>query len=212
MAGTMPTQRYITTLIIGAVYDLLWQKLNVEVGVTDLARLVTMKRGPLQDEPAAVNILVHENDIFNPLMWKHSGDVWRWRESQDMRFIRQNVAGRQVEWPGAQSFVGSGAHGFQRAFSIEILVVLDAMDYTFPAGEERAYLDAISGVVAGRARAALLAGGSGIGTGQAPVDHFGEQVIEGPYFGDEWVERPPSEALRATRRMQFWYRTLSGQT
>jgi len=191
MAKYLPAEQGIVDVIEDRLVALLTQKLKTEVDADDTARVDLVHVGPREFAPAAVIVLIYENDLANAESWKHQPEVHR----------RRAFSGEG----GSQEYVGGGFL-YQRAFTAEIQVWGREVELEVVPRD----IGHIVNVVAGRVYQALKDGGETIGTLNLVEDDFTEAVYAGPFFHDEWAVRQEGQALNSQKKIQFYYRTQRG--
>lgn len=202
-------QRYITSLIMDAIYDLLWYFMHDQTPESDPARLTSFKVGPQQEKPYSVTMMIYESDLVSPEGWAHTPD--RLLTSLPGETDLSAPGGARIRGsriPPARGSIGGTDYGYQRAFTLQTEFWMRLAGVSSTTKQEgRELLDRYSGIAAGRARWLLEEAGIFIGRDTTIVDSFTEYVNGGPFFGNEWVLKQPGEARYTQRMTQFWYRT-----
>jgi len=194
--ATVPSERHIVTHILDNMEAILLRELQTKISTDDAARLSHVQVGPPQHSPYPVAIYLYENELAVNVKWRHSPGV------KDMASgVTQSRYGRPAgRLPAGRLRVGGGGE-YQRTFTIEVRVAGNRLDLTTVTPS---IVGDIAGVVAGRAIKAL--------TGNSMAfamlhDSFGESVISGPFWGEEWAVQQEGQALRIIKYLQVWFRT-----
>jgi len=175
----MPTEEGVVDKILSALVSLAETKLRDDIDSDDISRAVMIKVGPRQDDPEPVVVLFHENDPYNPDQWTHF----------PVRYERNRPVGGLV-----------GAHDAAR------LRFRPQSGYEQNMTRER--VRHVASVVENRLRKALHDAGPKIGTGDIIRGDFGEYVLQGPYFGESWVDQEEGEAMIVRKVVRFYYLTV----
>jgi len=202
MTVTMPMEQGIIDMIMDAIVALLTLKLRTEVSATDASRLDVAGVGPKQDDPAGVDIRIHENALDSPESWPHK--PVRYKTPRKMGgFIGspyEDLENDLRTLSGFELVGGGGQMAF--AFTAELEVRGEEIADIDP---ERRDVGQLIGVVAMRLRRALQAAGAKIGTGDLITDDFGNTTQRGPFFGRAWIDYPEGEGLMARMMIRFYY-------
>lgn len=193
----------ITELIKFALRDLLTQKMITELPDWDAMKDCQVVIGKIQDDPLFVNVEIYEGFTPDPDSWPH-----RAKKLPGPRNLRNGqIIDPSEDSQRVRNAVGkltmSGWSLNTRAFTVELeiagnsaLIDVDRDDVTQACG-----------ITEARVRRTLLDAQAKMGLDTPPADDFGERVLQGPFFGDHWMERVESESLRTKRYIQFWYET-----
>jgi len=202
----LPAEQGIIDKILDALVALLTLKLQTDISATDASRLQTIKVGPRQDDPAAVVVLLHENDPSEAMLWPHF--PLRYPEmTRNAELVQQRTmfGGEKTSWqlrhtPGYE-LVGGGSR-IARAFTAEIEIWGDEIEGLTL---ERRDVGQLASVVENRLIQTLKKAGPKIGQATPITDSFGESIQMGPFFGDFWTDQEEGEALIVRKYVRFYY-------
>ena len=178
------------------------QKLGTEKDADDAAKVQLVKIGPRQQDPVSVGLFLYENDLKDPDDWAHGQDLFIGTATTRTTGISK---ARISALPIGRQTIGSDPEWLnQRSFTMLQEVWLDKVPGVDRTEDNLALL---SQVVGGRVRQCLKQGGIHLGTGVTVSDDFGERVVDGPFFGNEYAQRQVGKQLFTARYLRFWYRT-----
>ncbi len=185
--------------IISLLVDLLTRKLRVEIDPSDVTRAEVIIAGPLQDDPSAVNVMIHENDPLDPADWPH----FPIPQTNIDRSGSPSHLSRNYQIPLGYEMMG-GAARMGYCFTLEIDIRGDEMDLA----TEREDVRQIAAAVSARAWQAIKAAGSTIDTSDLVQDDFGTYVVMGPFRGEFWTDQQAGEPQIARRYLRFFYQCM----
>ena len=185
--------------IITQLLALLERCLRDEIDADDVTRAGVIQAGPLQDDPEAINVMLHENDPLDPAGWAHF----------PIPYTDVNQAGRpghlsrNYQIPIGYEMVGGGARmGY--CFTLEVAVFGDETTLVLENEDVRQLAAAVSA----RAWQAIKEAGPTIGTNETVRDDYGAYVILGPSRGQFWTDQQAGEAQIARRYLRFFYQAM----
>lgn len=185
--------------ILALLVNLLTLKLREEIDPKDVTRVDVVISGPLQDDPSAINIMIHENDPLNPNSWAH----FPVPHTDISQSGRPGHLSRNYQIPLGYEMIGGGTRiGF--CFTLEIDVRGDEMDMV----TEREDVRQIAAAVSARAWQVIKEAESTIGTGELVQDDFGTYVALGPFRGEFWTDQQAGEPQIARRYLRFFYQCM----
>ena len=199
----IPDLHGITELIKFALRDLLTLNLITNLPAWDATRDCQVVIGKIQDDPLFVNVEIYEGFNPDPDSWPHRNKRLPGpRSLRDGQVIDPSEDSQRVRNAVGKITLGGWSLN-TRAFTIELEIAgnSSAIDV------DRDEVMRVCGITEGRTRRILMDAGAKMGLTQPPSDDFGETVLQGPFFGDHWMERVESESLRTKRYIQFWYET-----
>ena len=193
----------ITELIKFALRDLLTEKMITELPLWDAMRDCQVVIGKIQDDPLFVNVEIYEGFTPDPDSWPH-----RAKKLPGPRNLRNGqILDPSEDSQRVRNAVGkltmSGWSLNTRALTVELEIAGNSAVIDV----DRDDVTQACGIAEARVRRSLLNAGPKMGLALPPEDDFGEKVLQGPFFGDHWMERVESESLRTKRYIQFWYET-----
>jgi hypothetical protein len=186
-----------------ALVALLTLKLKTEIGAADASRLEEAGVGPKQDDPAGVDIRIHENSLDSPESWPHRPVRYRTPRPMGGFIGSSEYEGMQRElrtMTGYELVGGGGQMAF--AFTAELEVRGEEIADIKPGRRD---VGQLMGIVSMRLRKALQDAGPKIGTGDLISDDFGNVTQRGPFFGRAWIDYPEGEGLMARMMIRFYY-------
>jgi len=202
--GAMPSEEGVVDKILSALVSLAETKLRDDIDSDDISRAVMIKVGPRQDDPEPVVVLFHENDPYSPDQWTHF--PVRYARNRPVGGLVGAHDGARLRFRPQSGYeqIGGGSR-YGRAFSAEIEVW---GDYISGVDMTRERVRHVASVVENRLRKALHDAGPKIGTGDIIRGDFGEYVLQGPYFGESWVDQEEGEAMIVRKVVRFYYLTV----